>query len=234
MVERSEPNPPAARTGPALRRRDLLVLAGFLAVLGVAFALVIGAGARSVTKGPDGVSTVAGAGGYEGQTLSQPEPAPPLSLDNYLGTAVNIRSYRGRAVLVTFLYTHCPDVCPLIASHLHTALLEMPAAERRRLAIIAVSVDPRGDTPATVRQFLAAHEMTGQMQYLLGSAKALRAVWRAWGIASAAAASAGNPELVAHTALVYGITAQGKIKVIYQANFAPAAIVHDAALLAAS
>jgi protein SCO1/2 len=234
MVEHSERRHHRPRRAPGLRRRDLLLLAGSLAVLGVAFALVIGAGVHGGATVPGAASTTAGSGRYEGQALSRPESAPALSLHNYLGTPVNIRSYRGRAVLVTFLYTHCPDVCPLIASHLHTALLEMPAAERRRLQIIAVSVDPRGDTPASVRQFLAAHEMTGQMQYLIGSATALRVVWRAWGIASAAAASASNPELVAHTALVYGITAQGKIRVIYQANFEPTAIVHDAALLASS
>ena len=73
-------------------------------------------------------------------------------------------------MLVTFLYTHCPDVCPLIASKLHTALTEMSAPSGARWQIIAVSVDPRGDTPATVAQFLADHQMTGQMQYLIGSA----------------------------------------------------------------
>ena len=94
--------------------------------------------------------------------VTPPKPAPPLALDNYLGTPVNLASYRGKAVLVTFLYTHCPDVCPLIASKLHTALdRRCPPRAQRRSQIIAVSVDPRGDTPTTVAQFLAAHQMTG-------------------------------------------------------------------------
>ncbi len=231
MVEHSETGSPAPRLGLALRRRDLVALAGLLAVLGVVLALVVhGAPAA---KGPGGVSTVHN-GRYDGLALSRAEAAPPLALGNYLGTPVNIANYRGKAVLVTFLYTHCPDVCPLIASHLHTALSEMPAAERRELQIIAVSVDPRGDTPSTVTQFLAVHAMTGRMQYLIGSAAALKAVWKAWGIADAAQATAGNPDLVAHSALVYGITARGKISVIYPSNFTPGEIVHDAAILAAS
>ena len=40
--------------------------------------------------------------------LSPPAPAPPLALRNYLGQPVNIASYRGKAVLVTFLYTQLP------------------------------------------------------------------------------------------------------------------------------
>jgi cytochrome oxidase Cu insertion factor (SCO1/SenC/PrrC family) len=60
----------------------------------------------------------------------------------------------------------------------------------------------------------------------------LKTVWKRWGIADAATASAGDPDLVAHTALVYGITARGKIAVIYPSNFTPAEIVHDARVLA--
>jgi len=137
-------------------------------------------------------------------------------------------AYRGKVVLVTFLYTHCPDVCPLIASKLHTALTRMSAAERGGLQIIAVSVDPRGDTPTTVAQFLADHEMTGRMQYLIGSSAALAQVWESWGIYSA---PSSDPAVVDHTALIYGIDPRGKIVVVYASNFAPAAVVHDVGVL---
>ena len=54
--------------------------------------------------------------------LEPAKPAPALALHNYLGQPVNIDSYRGKAVLVTFLYTNCPDICPLITSNLRVAL----------------------------------------------------------------------------------------------------------------
>jgi protein SCO1/2 len=230
MVEQSEPGSPAPRLGLSLRRRDVVGLLVGLVVLGVVLALVFRGPAA--IRAPGGVAATASGGPYDGLALAREEATPPLALDNYLGTPVNIAGYRGKAVLVTFLYTHCPDVCPLIASHLHTALTEMPAAERRRLQIIAVSVDPRGDTQTTVAAFLAAHELTGQMQYLIGSSTALKHVWRRWGIADAPTASAANPDLVAHTALVYGITARGRIAVLYASNFTPGEIVHDARVLA--
>ena len=85
---------------------------------------------------------------------------------------------------------------------------------------------------ASVAQFLAAHEMTGRMQYLLGSASVLARVWSAWGVGSRR--DTGNPELVAHTALVYGITAHGRIRTIYSSSFAPSDIVRDVPRLAAS
>jgi len=229
MVEHSEPAPPAGRSGLALRRRDIVVLAVLLVVLGVLLFLLI----RPATlTGVNGSTVASGSGVYAGIAERPPQPAPALKLDNYLGTQVNLSSYRGKAVFVTFLYTHCPDVCPLIASHLHTALTQMPAAERRELQIIAVSVDPRGDTPKTVAQFLKTHEMTGRMQYLIGSSGALHGVWAKWGVA--AGPQTDNPEVVAHSALIYGISAKGKVAVIYPANFTANEIVHDAPLLARS
>ncbi|HWX43973.1 MAG TPA: SCO family protein, partial [Solirubrobacteraceae bacterium] len=158
------------------------------------------------------------------------KPAPGLSLRNYLGERVNVSSYRGRAVLVTFLYTHCPDVCPLITANLRVAQ-NLLGAGAGRAEIIAVSVDPRGDTPKTVGAFLKVHGMTGRMKYLIGTAHELGEVWKRWGVGSEA--DARNPELVDHSALVYGIDASGRLRTVYISNdWKPSEIAHDVPLLA--
>src|SRR6266404_9375119 len=59
--------------------------------------------------------------GLQGLILRPQKPAAPLALRNYTGAFVNLASFRGRAVLVTFLYTHCPNWCPLIAANLAAA-----------------------------------------------------------------------------------------------------------------
>lgn len=155
--------------------------------------------------------------------------APALRLRNYDGRLVNLRDYRGQAVLVTFIYVHCPDVCPVIVGNLHTALTEL-GPRAKRLKVVAVSTDPRGDTPKTVPPFLRAHQMTGRMDYLLGSRRTLERVWARWGIA--AKRDKKTPELVEHSALIYAITASGRIVAAYPANFKPRWIVHDVPLLA--
>lgn len=165
------------------------------------------------------------------EVLTPPAAAPPLSLKNYLGQRVNIASYRGKTVLVTFLYTNCPDVCPLIASNLRVAQNLMGPKEASKTQVIAVSVDPRGDTPKAVASFLARHEMTGRMQYLIGSAGELARVWKAWGVGSIR--DSKQPQFVNHSGLIYGITGSGKRLTIYAANFQPSEIAHDVPLLAA-
>jgi protein SCO1/2 len=133
-------------------------------------------------------------------------------------------------VLVTFIYTHCPDVCPLIVSNLHNtlALLGPRSSEVR---VIAVSVDPKGDTPRAIAEFLAARGMTGKMDYLVADRSALIPVWHDWGID---ASTPDANELVNHSAMVYGISATGKVMTIYPANFKPPQLAHDVTVLAAT
>jgi protein SCO1 len=167
---------------------------------------------------------------FRGAVANPAYPAKPLRLRNYNGTPVDLSGYRGKAVLVTFIYDHCPDVCPLIVSHLHTAQAEL-GGQARKLRIVAVSVDPKGDTPRTVAAFLRSHQMTGRMDYLIGSRPQLESVWKEWGILSKADPKV--PDQVEHSALVYGISASGKVMTLYPANFKPAWIVHDVPKLAA-
>lgn len=158
-------------------------------------------------------------------------PAPPLRLDDSLGKPVNIRSYSGKAVLVLFIYTHCPDICPLMVGHLHAALAKL-GPEASKVQIIAVSTDPYGDTPKTVKRFLAAHEMTGKMQYLIGNLSQLAKVWKTWNIVVHPPKGPNAPDVVEHSAEVFGIDASGKITTLYPASFSPGQIAHDVPLLA--
>ena len=162
--------------------------------------------------------------------LEPPRAAPDIALMDSTGQRVTLSQFHGKAVLLTFIYDHCPDVCPLIVANLHNAL-DLLGPKASRVQVVAVSVDPRGDTPATVRPFLAAHAMTGTMRYLIGSTRELAPVWREWGVA--VQASPDRRE-VGHSAFVYGISGSGKVVALYPANLKPQWLVHDVPLLASS
>src|SRR6185437_624591 len=219
-----------------MRRRDgsnprmLPPLLAALAIVG-ALALISGCGSSGSKEKTVTSTTSAAKAAYKAEAvLSPPTPAPPLALRNYLGQPVNIDQYRGKPVLVTFIYTHCPDVCPLITSNLRVAQNLMGPQGPTKAQIIAASVDSKGDTRKTVAAFLKHHEMTGRMQYLIGTTQELARVWKAWGVGSER--DAKDPDLVEHSGLVYGITASGKRTTLYSANFRPATIAHDVPLLA--
>jgi protein SCO1 len=160
--------------------------------------------------------------------LQPPASAPDFTLRDSLGKLVRLSQFKGKAVLLTFIYDHCPDVCPLIVSHLHTALAKL-GRQASKVQVVAVSVDPKGDTPSTVKAFLAAHAMTGRMEYLIGSFDELAPVWRKYGVGVQATPDSRE---VDHTAFVYGITASGKRLALYPSELKPAWIVHDVPILA--
>ena len=57
--------------------------------------------------------------------LSPSRQASDFSLRDSTGKLVPFSRFRGKAILLTFIYDHCPDVCPLIVSNLHTALVKV-------------------------------------------------------------------------------------------------------------
>ncbi|MBV9681278.1 MAG: SCO family protein [Solirubrobacterales bacterium] len=188
-------------------------------------ALLGGCGSSGVATG-EATNGVVGSG-LQGLVLRPQKPEPPLALRNYTGAQVNLRAFRGQAVLVTFVYTHCPDVCPLIVSNLAAAQRQL-GPRAHEVHIVAVTVDPKNDTSTAVRKFLAARGAAGRMDYLIGSRRELLPVWNTWGVA----VNVNKYEdTEAHSALLFGITPAGKIAVVYSSNFTPAQIVHDVPLL---
>ena len=203
------------------------LLALLIVALALGFAFIQGPGKATL---PNGARQGNPGDGYDGTLALPARQAPAIDLRSYLGgRRVTLAEYRGKAVLVTFLYANCPNVCPLIASNLHT-VLGLLGRRDSKVQVIAVSVDPRGDTAAAVARFLGEHQMTGRMQYLVGSAAELSRTWAAWGVG--AKAEIGQPDLVAHSALVYGVSATGALTTIYPATFEPRQIAHDVPKLA--
>jgi protein SCO1/2 len=144
--------------------------------------------------------------------------APPISLHDYGGRPVSLSQYaqQGKAVLLTFMTSHCPAPCSLV-SGLSRTLAAMPASERARVQLVGVSLDPRGDTRASVAAFLRRHELTGRLRYLIGSRAQLAPVWTEWDLSAVQAGMAA----------VYGISATGQAVTIYSALFSPEVLVHD-------
>src|SRR3954462_11288728 len=103
---------------PRMSRATVVPLVLVLVVAGAATAVLAIGSNGGTTKLPNNAKKVAPANGFVGATLTPVRQAPPIALRNYLGKPVSLAQYRGKAELVTFLYVHCPDVCPAIASAL--------------------------------------------------------------------------------------------------------------------
>lgn len=155
-------------------------------------------------------------------------PAPEFELTDARGRSLGTDDMAGRPYLVTFLFSDCPDVCPLIAQEIRRAF-ELLGPRAGRAATLAVSVDPDGDTPANVRRFLRRQRLPANFHYLIGERGRLEPVWNAY---FAAPQIAGRADSI-HTASVWLVDAQGRIRTKFSggAPIPPADIAHDLRLL---
>jgi protein SCO1/2 len=163
--------------------------------------------------------------------MDPPLPARNFVLRDQAGKRVSLDGLAGKIRIVTFLYTNCPDVCPLIASNLNSALRQLTPAQRAQVRVLAVSVDPKGDTKAAVRRFVAAHRLLPQFRYLTGTRAQLVPVWKAYGIA---VQPPGKTSVVAHTSWELLVTPEGEGKILYDAQVQADAVAHDLRALLAS
>jgi protein SCO1/2 len=119
------------------------------------------------------------ATGFAGALRPPGIPPTSFTLRDESGRPVTASGFRGQVVVLTFLYSTCQDTCPITAQQIRGALDELP----HDVPALAVSVDPRGDTPDNARRFLAKEHLTGRMRFLLGSRAELAPLWRTHGIA---------------------------------------------------
>ena len=196
----------------------------FVALLAALTASACGGGSgQSHEHGTSSSFTVTGgSGGFAGGELSPPQPTPDFTLTDQSGRKVSMSDQRGKLVLVTFLYTNCPDVCPLITQNLNQAL-QMLGPKRDDVRVLAVSVDPEGDTPESVDKYAKAHHLLPEFHYLIGTRDELTKVWRAYDVA----AVASDPELVDHTAYTMLVDQAGEGRVIYDSHVKAKDVVHD-------
>jgi protein SCO1/2 len=189
-----------------------------LASVAVASLLAAGCGGGTGQSAPSGTaSTLAGT------PIGPGTSATDFALTDQNGRTVRLSDERGKPVLVTFLYTHCPDVCPLIAQNLNTALRNL-GADRSRVSVLGVSVDPRNDTPAAVRKFVAEHRLLPEFRYLTGTAAELGPVWQAYNVL---VEPRGGIEQLAHGSFTLLVDANGEPVAYYDPQASAADYAHD-------
>jgi protein SCO1/2 len=216
---------PAPADSGRLSRTPLVLL--LLAALALGGALVVVAGDDS----DDGIARPGQEGPFRGNRLPdglRGEPAPDFALRDARGGTLDTRELRDRPYAVTFLFTNCPDVCPLIGQELGQAL-DLLGRRASEIAVVAVSVDPVGDTEESVRAWLRRHHLPRNFHYLIGSRDELQPVWSSYYVGPQ---QLGVRESL-HTASIWLIDRRGRWRTKFSAGVPvpPRDIAHDLGVL---
>jgi protein SCO1 len=84
--------------------------------------------------------------------------APPFALADAEGRAVSLKDLRGKVVVLHFVYTSCPDVCPLHAERIAEIQEMVNRTPMRELVqFVTITTDPEHDTPEVMRDYGPAH-----------------------------------------------------------------------------
>lgn len=187
---------------------------------------------------------------FQGTAMSESPQAAPFQLQDQFDQQVSLADLEGKVVLLTFLFTNCTDVCPITANQLRIAY-EMLGQDAQDVALVAITVDPKRDDIAAVREFSERWEMAERWSYLVGSEEELRPIWDAYYVASAPVSSASHEQgasatplprggvdafiqetyTVIHSSPIYVIDQQGRMRVAFTSPFATEDLVHDVRLL---
>ena len=148
----------------------LLLVAGF----------GLGAAVLATRSGDESAADPEGGGSrFEGALMPAGVRAPDFDLRDEHGDRVSMRSFRGKPVIVTFLYTHCDDTCPAQAQTVRGAFDDLGTD----VPAIAVSVDPAHDTEHSARAFLGEQRALGRIHFVLGTRAQLRPLWKGFYVA---------------------------------------------------
>jgi protein SCO1/2 len=119
---------------------------------------------------------------------------------------------RGKLVLVTFIFTTCPDVCPLFSAKFATIQRQLQEKKRDDYVLLSITTDPERDTPAALKGYAQQYKADfGHWWFLTGSREELTRVWKTFGV-NVRKSTNGQ---IQHTALTTLIDTRGTRRVNY-------------------
>src|ERR1700710_3017877 len=153
-----------------------------------------------------------------------------FSLQDTAGKTHTLADYKGRAVVLFFGYTHCPDVCPTTLAELSQALLKL-GDDGKRVQVLMVTVDPARDTAPLLGEYVSAFSPAfiglrpADTAELVKITKDFRVYY------AQVPGKATGDYTVDHTAASYVFDPQGKLRLFARDGQGVDTWVHDLKLL---
>jgi len=141
----------------------------------------------------------------------------PFSLVNQDGEPVTDETYRGKAMLIYFGFTYCPDICPMSLQVMDAALAQLNEAERGAFQPLLISVDPERDTPDSLKAYVESDAFPDGLQGLTGTPEQVREAARAYRVFYARIEDDGvsTDYTVDHSSLIFLMDRDGRFADVF-------------------
>ena len=144
--------------------------------------------------------------------------APQFTLYDIGGKVTRLSDYRGRVVLVAFVFTTCPGVCPLISKQMSFLQSELKKENLfgRRAGMLSITVDPETDTPEVLAEYAANYDADASgWKFLYDTPERMKPIYQAYDEWT----KKTEKGQLDHPARVYLVDAKGNIREIYSLAF---------------
>ena len=148
-----------------------------------------------------------------------------LGLADPDGRARSLSEFHGKATVVVFGYTQCPDVCPTTLADLASAVKRL-GADAKRVQVLFVTVDPKRDTPELLREYVPAFDAS--FIGLRGDAASTERVTRDFHVyAQERRGATPDSYTVDHSAQSFVFDPQGRVRLVFGYGMKPEAMAAD-------
>jgi protein SCO1 len=152
---------------------------------------------------------------------------PDFGLVNQDGQRIHLAQYRGKALVLTFVYTRCPlpDYCPLMSAHFHQIDQELAKDPNlyAKTHLLSISFDPEYDTPKVLRSYGAAvterfsDEKFEHWEFATGTPDEIKGIAQHFGLQYYHDTESGQDQMI-HSLRTAVITPDGKLLKLYRGN----------------
>ena len=151
--------------------------------------------------------------------------ARDFALNDQDGKPRTLADFKGKAVVIFFGYTHCPDVCPTTMAEM-AAVMKQLGTDADRVQVLFVTLDPERDTPALLKQYVPAFDprfigLSGDQEATARVAKEFRVFYQ-----KVPGKDAGSYTMD-HTAASYVFDPQGRVRLFVRHGQGPEPIAQD-------
>ena len=168
-----------------------------------------------------------GDDGYHGLLLDPLGPAPDFTMEDQHGGRFRLSDRDGKALLMFFGYTHCPDVCPMTLAD-YVQVRERLGGLAGEVEFAFITVDPERDAPDVLAGYVGRFDESFYGLRPTGEGESLEGAKTAYGVyAEALRGGDGAGYLVAHTDNSFLIDPEGRLAVMFRTGAAPAEIAAD-------
>jgi len=146
-----------------------------------------------------------------------------LELQDTSGQVRHLADFRGKAVVLFFGFTHCPDVCPTTLADL-AGVMKALGADADRVQVLFVTVDPERDTPQDLERYV--HAFDPRFIALHGDPAATQRVAKEFKIYYEKR-NQGDTYTVDHSAQSYVIDPEGRLRLLVRHDRLAEDLPHD-------